>query len=86
MTVQACSRRTRAPLSPPGAPRRPRGRVAARAFVPDGSLLDALHALGQHAPLAYERVVYPCSSMNCGDAIYRRCVLLNTRASGRCAA
>ena len=26
----------------------------------------------QHMSLAYERVTLPCSSMNCGDAIYRR--------------
>lgn len=35
--------------------------------------LDAINSLVHHAPLAYERVVYPCSTMNCGDAVYRRC-------------
>lgn len=35
--------------------------------------LAQLHDLAQHLPLAYERVVYPCSSVNCGDMLYRRC-------------
>ena len=34
---------------------------------------SALSAAAQHLSLAYERVTLPCSSMNCGDAIYRRC-------------
>jgi len=33
---------------------------------------SALAEVAQHASLAYERVTLPCSSMNCGDAIYRR--------------
>jgi len=28
--------------------------------------------LMDHLFLAYERVVFPCQSMNCGDAVYRR--------------
>jgi hypothetical protein len=41
-----------------------------QALLTDGhsALLDA----AQHLSLAYERVTLPCSSMNCGDAIYRR--------------
>jgi hypothetical protein len=37
-----------------------------------GHLLDQLANLSQHLSLAYERVALPCSTMNCGDAIYRR--------------
>jgi hypothetical protein len=33
---------------------------------------SALADVAQHLSLAYERVTLPCSSMNCGDAIYRR--------------
>jgi hypothetical protein len=36
-------------------------------------LLDALSHVANHTPLALERVVFPCQSMNCGDALYRRC-------------
>lgn len=35
--------------------------------------LDQLAYIVDHMPLAYERVTLPCSSMNCGDVIYRRC-------------
>ena len=35
---------------------------------------SALLEVAQHLSLAYERVTLPCSSMNCGDAIYRRSV------------
>ena len=35
---------------------------------------SAVADLAQHLSLAYERVTLPCSSMNCGDAIYRRFV------------
>lgn len=31
----------------------------------------------QHAPLAYERVVGACSSINCGDMLYRRCAVVH---------
>jgi len=33
--------------------------------------LDQLAYIVDHMPLAYERVTLPCSSMNCGDVIYR---------------
>lgn len=33
---------------------------------------DVFAPLLDHAILAYERVVFPCQSMNCGDAVYRR--------------
>lgn len=39
----------------------------------DGAAVDALASLLHHAPLAYEPVAAPCSLMNCGDVIYRRC-------------
>ena len=35
---------------------------------------DMLPAVLDHLSMAYERVTLPCSAMNCGDAIYRRCV------------
>lgn len=35
-------------------------------------MLHQLSDLAQHLSLAYERVTLPCSSMNCGDVIYRR--------------
>ena len=31
-----------------------------------------LGPLSDHLFLAYERVVYPCQNMNCGDVVYRR--------------
>jgi hypothetical protein len=40
--------------------------------LPTGSVLDALTSYAHQSPIALERVVYPCSSMNCGDVIYRR--------------
>ena len=36
------------------------------------ALVHQLSDLAQHLSLAYERVTLPCSSMNCGDVIYRR--------------
>ena len=35
-------------------------------------LADHFAPLMDHLFLAYERVVFPCQSMNCGDAVYRR--------------
>lgn len=50
---------------------------AAAQMVQHGGLhnfaLDQLAYIVDHLPLAYERVTLPCSSMNCGDVIYRRC-------------
>ena len=44
---------------------------------------DHWHALAgfagplmDHLFLAYERVVYPCQNMNCGDVVYRRYALI----------
>lgn len=31
-----------------------------------------MRSVAEHAPLAYERVVLPCSTMNCGDIFHRR--------------
>lgn len=54
---------------------------AAVSSMPHGaisqSLLRQLSELSPHLSLAYERVTLPCSSMNCGDAIYRRCHALS---------
>lgn len=36
---------------------------------------EVAETIVQHAPLAYERVVGACSSMNCGDMLYRRCAV-----------
>jgi serine/threonine protein kinase len=48
---------------------------AAASAVPHGMIshdfVSQLSELSQHLSLAYERVTLPCSSMNCGDAIYR---------------
>ena len=41
-------------------------------------MLHQLSDLAQHLSLAYERVTLPCSSMNCGDVIYRRYVTSNS--------
>lgn len=50
---------------------------AAAASLPHAMLshgaISQLSEMSQHLSLAYERVTLPCSSMNCGDAIYRRC-------------
>lgn len=50
---------------------------AAAASLPHDMLshgaISQLSEMSQHLSLAYERVTLPCSSMNCGDAIYRRC-------------
>lgn len=49
----------------------------AASILPHGALhgqfLEQLAGLSQHMSLAYERVALPCSTMNCGDMIYRRC-------------
>lgn len=48
----------------------------------DPSALDSLVQLTHHLPLALERVVYPCSSVNCGDIIYRSTLDPSLRADG----
>lgn len=35
-------------------------------------VIQQLSHAAEHLPLAYERVVLPCSAMNCGDIIHRR--------------
>ena len=57
----------------PGWRRREQRRVI-RAMVGPEHLADALAPFVDHAILAYERVVFPCQSMNCGDVVYRRFV------------
>eukprot|EP00951_Prasinocladus_malaysianus_P027372 scaffold245224_cov48-Prasinocladus_malaysianus.AAC.1 len=38
-----------------------------------GALFEAVgHHVHGLPPLAFERVTAPCSSMNCGDIVYRR--------------
>jgi hypothetical protein len=44
-------------------------------------LFDMSSYFAQHASLALERVVYPCSSVNCGDMIYQRCEIFWHRRS-----
>jgi hypothetical protein len=69
-------RRALQPARPaPGAPMRRRGGAAA-ALPPELASVDVAHAaahLLHHLPLAYEPVAAPCSLMNCGDVIHRRC-------------
>lgn len=56
------------------------------ALSPD-QLHDFLPQLLDHVSMAYERVTLPCSAMNCGDMIHKRCafdtVLLKVEASLR---
>lgn len=56
---------------------------AAAQLLPHGALhnvsMDQLAHVADHLSLAYERVTLPCSSMNCGDVIYRRCALCHMR-------
>lgn len=70
------SGRRAAATLPPLTLRRSRRRALAparAALLPEH--LDALAGGLQHLlTLAYEPVVLPCSSMNCGDMVYRRCV------------
>lgn len=53
--------------------RRARASTVTRALLADEHTVSAVRDLVQHMPLAFERVVYACSSQNCGDQIYRRC-------------
>ena len=66
---------------PPGWHRREQRRVITALATPDlllhfthhlSPLADHFAPLMDHLFLAYERVVFPCQSMNCGDAVYRR--------------
>ena len=52
--------------------RRVHSRIQSLSLV--SGALEPLVNLAQRTPLALERVVYPCHSMNCGDIIYKRCV------------
>jgi hypothetical protein len=53
------------------------GALAGSGAAFDGDALAAVAgSIIHHAPLAYEPVAAPCSLMNCGDAIYRRCAVL----------
>jgi hypothetical protein len=65
--------------SVPPQPRRRGCQRAARcsALLPEhlDAAVNGLHHLQHLLTLAYEPVVLPCSSMNCGDAVYRRWVL-----------
>lgn len=46
-----------------------------------GDVASMATQLLHHLPLAYEPVAAPCSLMNCGDAIYRRCAILQPDAN-----
>ena len=61
----------RGPQVSPGWRRREHKRVI-KALASPHHLQELLAPLLDHAFLAYERVVFPCQSMNCGDAVYRR--------------
>lgn len=60
-----------APLLPPRRARRRAIAAPAAALLPE-HLDAAVSGLNHMLTLAYEPVVLPCSSMNCGDIVYRR--------------
>ena len=64
--------------------------AAAALHFLDADILHSIQNVVYHLPLAYERVVYPCSSVNCGDlyhlkyellSIITRCLLIYTFSS-----
>lgn len=61
-----------APLLPPRRARRRAIAAPAAALLPE-HVDAAVSGLNHLLTLAYEPVVLPCSSMNCGDIVYRRC-------------
>lgn len=79
--LSSCSTSNRGPCLPERhACSTARGRRRARSVmvralleVDPAHLVEQLSTVAQHAPLAYEPVALPCSLMNCGDVVHRRC-------------